>query len=926
VVDAVWWNSGILGVKHSKMKALTITFPLLLLVSFTFAQPKSPSAPATPEFVTSVEGVKEYRLSNGLQILLVPDPAQTNVVVNVVYHVGSRYEGYGETGMAHLLEHMLFRPSKKFSSIKQTIANKGAFANGQTGYDRTDYYEILPASDSNLNWALDMESDRMVNSLMRDEDLQKEFTVVRNEFEMGENYPEAVLRERIVSTMYLWHNYGKSPIGSKEDIERVPIANLAAFYRKYYQPDNATLIVGGKFDEKKTLALVAGYFGKIPRPSRVLVQPYTVEPPQDGERYVELRRNGDLPFIAMAFHTPAYSDKDFVANDLVVEILTNDPSGYFYKQLVETKLATKEYGFSQNLYDPGFTYFGLSVPKDKSLDSAKAAFLAAADRLSTLTITQEDLDRAKNTLKKEMSDAQNNTLNYVLGLADIIGAGDWRLFYIYRDRIDELTLADVQACLKKYYHTSNRTVGVFIPDKSAERVVVPDRPDVVALVKGYKGRAVVVETGTFEATIANIKKSTEYGSLSGGMKYALLKKPAKGDKIYANFILRVGDERSLTGKGVIPALTASMLNTGTTSRGKKDINDQLDKLKSSISFTGAGSAIYINVVTDKENWTATLDLMADMLLHPAFDSNEFSKHLINVEASLDENRTNPQAVAITTFRQKTTAYPKGHPLYPETLDEQMAEYKSAQLADVRKFYHDFYGADHGYVTFVGDIDGAAITGWLNKNLGNFKCQNPFVRIEQKSVDVPGGTQVITIADKKNAMLFGGINLSLKETDPDYVALDIANEMLGGGAFLSSRIPTRLRENEGMSYGAGTFVSASYLYPVGSWGVYAIFNPMYRNRLDSAMRDELNKALTGGFTADELKKTIPAWLASRKTSLGLDNYLVSHIVSYLEMGKDLSFDADYEEKAKALTVDQVNAALKKYVSADKITLIYVGDFK
>ncbi len=910
------------------MRTLTITFSLLLSVTFTFAQPKAPAAPVTPEFVTSVEGVKAYRLSNGLQILLAPDPAQTNVVVNVVYHVGSRYEGYGETGMAHLLEHMLFRPSKKFGSIKQTIADKGAFANGQTGYDRTDYYEILPASDSNLNWALDMESDRMVNSLMRDEDLQKEFTVVRNEFEMGENYPENILRERIVSTAFIWHNYGKSPIGSKEDIERVPVTNLAAFYRKYYQPDNATLIIGGKFDEKKTLALVAGYFGKIPRPARVLVQPYTVEPPQDGERYVELRRNGDLPFIGMAFHTPAYSDKDFVANDLVVEILTNDPSGYFYKLLVDTKLATKEYGFSQNLYDPGYTYFGVSVPKDKSLDSAKAAFLGAADRLSMLTITQEDLDRAKNTLKKEISDAQNNTLNFVLGLADVIGAGDWRLFYIYRDRIDELTLADVQACLKKYYHTSNRTVGVFIPDKSADRVVVPDRPDVAALVKGYKGRAVVAETGTFEATIANIKKNTEYGSVSNGMKYALLKKPVKGDKIYANFMLRVGDEGSLSGKGVIAALTAAMLKTGTTTRSKKDINDQLDKLKSSISFNGGagGSAISINVVTDKENCMAALDLLADMLLHPAFDSNEFGKTLIDMESSIDASRTNPQIVAITALRQKMSAYPKGHPLYTENPDELMADYKAAKLADIRGFYNDFYGADHGYVAFVGDIDRAAIKGWLDKSLGAFKSKKPYARIVQKTVAPSGGTQTIQIPDKKNAMMFGGINLALKESDPDYVALDMANEMLGGGEFLSSRIPTRLRENEGMSYGAGTILNASYLYPVGSWGVYAIFNPMYKNRLDSAFRDELNKALTGGFKADELSKAVTAWLSARKTSLGLDQYLVSHIESYLDMGEDLSFDTDYEDKAKALTVDQVNAALKKYVGPDKMTMIYAGDFK
>ena len=224
------------------MKKVPVYLLLILLIQFVSAQQKSISQTSSqPTFVTEVEGVKEYRLNNGLQVLLLQDPAINNIVVNVVYHVGSRNEGYGETGMAHLLEHMMFKPSKKFSSIKQTIADKGAEANGSTWYDRTDYFEILPSSDSNLTWALDMESDRMVNSLMRNEDLQKEFTVVRNEFESDENYPDNILQERIISTMYLWHNYGKSTIGSKEDIERVPIASLKAFYQKYYQPDNATL-------------------------------------------------------------------------------------------------------------------------------------------------------------------------------------------------------------------------------------------------------------------------------------------------------------------------------------------------------------------------------------------------------------------------------------------------------------------------------------------------------------------------------------------------------------------------------------------------------------------------------------------------------------------------------------------------------------
>jgi zinc protease len=477
---------------------------LLFFVQFISAQ--SSQTAINPTFVTSVEGIKEYSLPNGLQILLIPDASINNVIVNVVYHVGSRQEGYGETGMAHLLEHMLFKGSKKFSSIKQTIADKGASANGTTWYDRTDYFEILPASDSNLTWALDMESDRMVNSLMKNEDLQKEFSVVRNEFELGENYPDNILQERIISSMFLWHNYGKSTIGSKEDIERVPINNLTAFYQKYYQPDNATLIVGGKLDEKKTLEWIGKYFGNIPKPSRVLQPAYTVEPPQDGERYVELKRNGDISYIGMAYHTPSYSDKDYVANDAVINILTNDPSGIFYKALVQPQLATKVYGWSPNLYDPGFSYFGCSIPQGKSLDSARNAFLAAANNLPSTVITQEDVDRAKNNLNKQLYDFQNNTEYFCIGLAEIIGAGDWRLFFVYRDRLDSLTLNDVQAALKKYYLPSNRTWGVFIPDKAAERVTVQERPDVNALVKDYKGKSIKDEKETFEVSIPNIKK------------------------------------------------------------------------------------------------------------------------------------------------------------------------------------------------------------------------------------------------------------------------------------------------------------------------------------------------------------------------------------------------------------------------------------
>src|SRR5207247_4109138 len=197
------------------------------------------SANAQVEKITSVEGITEYRFeSNGLRILLFPDLSKPTITVNVTYMVGSRHENYGETGMAHLLEHLLFKGTPNHPNIPQEQTSHGARPNGSTWFDRTNYFETFQATDENLKWALDLEADRMVHSFIAKKDLDSEMTVVRNEFEMGENDPSQVLMQRTLATAYLWHNYGHVPIGARSDIERVPIERLQQFYHTYYQPDN----------------------------------------------------------------------------------------------------------------------------------------------------------------------------------------------------------------------------------------------------------------------------------------------------------------------------------------------------------------------------------------------------------------------------------------------------------------------------------------------------------------------------------------------------------------------------------------------------------------------------------------------------------------------------------------------------------------
>ncbi|MDP4590248.1 MAG: insulinase family protein, partial [Burkholderiaceae bacterium] len=276
----------------------------LVVVCAVFSLPAvAITLPKGVKEVTSVQGMTEYQLeSNGLRILLAPDDSKPTTTVNMTYLVGSRHENYGQTGMAHLLEHMLFKGTPTIRNALAEFSRRGLQANGSTSTDRTNYYASFAANPETLDWYLGWQADAMVNSLIAREDLDTEMTVVRNEMESGENNPFRILWQKMLGAAYQWHNYGKTPIGARSDVEGVDIAQLQAFYRLYYQPDNAVLTVAGKFNPERTLQQIALVFEPIPKPNRALPKEYTVEPIQDGERRVILRRSGGSPLVAAMYH------------------------------------------------------------------------------------------------------------------------------------------------------------------------------------------------------------------------------------------------------------------------------------------------------------------------------------------------------------------------------------------------------------------------------------------------------------------------------------------------------------------------------------------------------------------------------------------------------------------------------------------------
>jgi len=900
----------------------TIYFLSLVFLLFT-VNVHAGEIPA-PKKITSVEGITEYELGNGLRVLLFPDPSKATITVNVTYLVGSRMEGYGETGMAHLLEHMVFKGSTNHTNIPQELTAHGASPNGSTWYDRTNYFETVSATEENLKWALDLESDRMVNSFIKKEDLETEFSVVRNEFEMGENDPEGVLMERIFSTAYLWHNYGKSTIGSKEDIEKVPIENLKAFYQKYYQPDNAVLTVAGKIDEQKTLELVNNYFGKIPRPTRVIQEPYTVEPPQDGERSVTLRRVGDVQVTACGYHICSGSHPDYAATDILQEVLTNEPSGRLYKALVETKMASSLFGFSIPMKDPGYMYFSVKVPKDKSLEAAQTTMHNLLDGLKNNPVTAEEVQRAKDKILKYYNMMYNNSDYIGMYLSEYIAQGDWRLLFHYRDNIEKVTPEDVNRVIATYYKPSNRTSGLFIPEKDPDRVTISPAPPVASILKDYKGKEALAAAEAFDPTCSNIDSRTVKGTIPGGAKYALLPKSTRGGAVKMRITMRVGSEASLKNKKEIADMTADMMMMGTKNKTREQLNDELDKLKAQVDVYNDGQKIIIAMETTKENLQPTLALVKEIIREPSFPANEFDKLKQETLAQIDQQKSEPQALAFNELSRLMNNYDPADFRYTKTYEDQGAAFNKVTIDQVKKFYADFYNGTNATVVFVGDFDQEATVKDITAMLQNWTSPEKYTYAAGKFYDAPAKMEKINTPDKANAMLAAGINLELKDDNPDYPSLIMGNFILGGG-FLNSRLATRIRQKEGISYGVGSWLQAGELDADGGFGSYAIYNPENSEKLVTAYKEEINKILKDGLTEEELADAKSGFLQSRSRNRSQDDYLVDRLSRYLVLDRSMKWDDDQEKVIDGLTTAQINSTMKKWINPEKLVIVQAGDF-
>ena len=890
--------------------------------------PPSASAPSLPTFVRQLGGIEEYRLPNGLQVLLFPDATQTTTTVNITYCVGSRHEVAGEYGMAHLLEHMLFKGSARHPDIWAALAARGVGHDATTTHDRTSYYASFNADADTLAFLLDLEADRMVNSRVAKADLDTEMTVVRNEFERRENDPAVVLAQRVDAAAFAWHPYGRSVLGTLSDIENVPIEKLRAFYKRYYRPDNATLMIAGGFDKATTLALIARHFGPTPKPATSIPQPYTVEPAQDGERSVVVRRVGGQPLLRAAYHVPAQAHPDMPALFVYRLLMNRGLVGRLDRELADAGLtavsATLNIGVG---VDPGLASLNAALPPDADMDKVQAVLTDLLEGRSAKPFEERDLLRVRDSLAKGLRQQIKNPEALIEQLPNFIGAGDWRLWFKQIQDAAKVTLADVERVRAAYFKPANRTLGRYLPSAAVERVEIPAAPPLETYLAELQPPPQVDEGELLDPTPAVLESRTERTTLPSGIALHTLRKQTRGNTVALEMQLRWGErDPALARKAA--RMVALLMGRGSEGYSLQQLRDALTKLGAGAEIWGDEQGATIKVSAERDALLPALRLMADVLRRPLLSQASFDSQVASDISAVDASRQALETLREEAMRAHVNAargVKLGDADYLMSVDERIARLKSVTLDDVKRFYADYWSANEAQVSVAGALpDGLADE--VERLFGDWKKPSApkYVRHIPQHVAVPAARFDAVARDKASAIVKLEQALPLNAEDPDYLPLAMAVRIFGVG--MESRLSERVRQKEGLTYSIGVSLDASDWGNAGSFGIEASYAPQNRDRIIAVVQEEIRRMSAEGVTTAELARDKKSFLESRKATRIELVQLAGYLAALAEKGETWSLFQRQDDAIAAVTVEQVNAAWRNYIHAESFIISTAGDFK
>lgn len=881
------------------------------------------------EYIQSSGGIEEYKMSsNGLTILLMEDHSAPVVTFMVTYHVGSRNEAIGHTGSTHLLEHMMFKGSRRFNKKRGTaiwtvLQNVGARINATTWLDRTNYFELLPSE--HLETAIAIEADRMRNAFLRDEDRQPEMTVVRNEFERGENDPFDALDKNIWATAYQAHPYHHSTIGWRSDIENVSTERLREFYNTYYWPNNATATIIGDFEKEDALKLVKKYFGRNKKSPDAIPKVYTTEPTQEGSRRLTIKRKGETGIVGVAHKSPPGLGEDTYSLQVLSKILGGGKSSRLYRTIIDKGLATGMYMWDFPFKDNGLFITYVFMTPGTEHAKVEALILDEYENIKNNGVDNEEIGRAKAQINSEMAFSRDGSYSIASALNEAIAIGDWKFYTTYSEKIAAVTAEDIKNVANKYLLEDQSTTGYFIPEidggggkqKAGQNVHQP-------LHYRQKAFAETTAENNMSTQQNNAPQQTAIASQIitsspvNGMVLKTMNTPIK-DVVTIKGSILGGDEFSPNDNAAVADLTANMLDEGTLNHTKFEISEKLESVGASLNFTSDKYRVRFNARCLKKDVPLVIALLGEQLRLPAFNESDLKNLIKRRVGSLQRAKENTRTQASGNF--KRIIYPEGHPNYARKIDDEIAAVNKTTVEDLNAFHKDNYGLGEMLVVAVGDVDNNVFSKALQDAFGNW--HRPGLTIQPPSAsanDVASTIQYITMKDKTSVDMFLGVPVGIDNKHEDYYALMVGNYILGGN--FAARLMQTVRDQMGLTYGIYSSVRGVSNGNDGYWSIWGTFAPNLLQQGKKAAEDQI-KAWVAGVQDEELTAKKETITGSYKVGLATTGGLSGQILRNTERGYADSMLDEYPSIIQKLTLEEINGAIQKYIDLEKLVIVAAG---
>ncbi len=945
--------------------------------------------PEGVSFVTESGGTREYRLANGMKVLLVENRVAPVTTVLVVYKVGSRNEAVGYTGSTHLLEHMMFKGTPTFNKanntqIAATLQKIGASFNATTWYDRTMYFETVPSDQIEL--AIKLEADRMRNSLIADADRQSEMTVVRNELERGQNEPLNVLDEAVYALAFREHPYHHPTIGWRTDVEGVPTTRLKTFYDTFYQPNNATAIIVGDFERANALSLIQKYFSVYKASANPIPQVYTEEPPQQGERRVTIRRQGEVPLVIVAFHTPGalgqggvLSGEDLAKraqsppaqNDtypltVLSGILSTGVTSRLYQALVEKQLAINVFSNADQHRDPGLFEIGATLRPGVEPKQVEDIILAELKRVVDSGVTQAEVDKAKQQIIAQDAFSRDGTFNIAEQMAEAEAVADWHFFQDFPANISKVTAADVQRVATTYFTEDNRTVGHFIPKKATggaqtggQRAShLQDSTENSLVTRGlqfYRTPGVEAnhdstseqETDSSQAHARNERAQQRRGTGSSGSAQG---SAAPSGSTFASRVtrtqlpngstllvlenhatptvairgsFRAGSYFEPQAKPGLARITADMLERGTKRRSKLQLASDLESVGAQIDYSTDQFAVNVVARSLSRDLPLVMRTIAEEMREPAFPADELEKLKQQTIAAIREDQARTSSRAYERFSE--LVFEPTNPFYQRPGEELIRSIQSITADDVRNFYNEHYGGRSLIIAVAGDVNAADVRRQFEEAFGAFAGPRSVdINVTDPEMQTSARREVLTLRERANVDIVLGSAAPLRRNARDYYAALLANRALGQST-LSSRLGLEVRDRQGLTYGINSRFRAPGL-AAGPWYVGVSVNPKNVDRAIQSTLGVLRDYVQNGIRPQELADEKSSAIGSFKVALASNAGIAAALwnAEFYNLGAD--YIDRYPQIINSVTLEEVNAAIKKYFRPDQLTIVIAGDYE